>query len=1648
MKIKKVAVSLVLALALCLNLSSSFNVSAATNENQQTLQQYKLAIVSRLSTIEGNLNNKLSNQIGLLYDLRNLSEYMMYWQVISRYAEDLGFSDKEVVYYGQRIVAYVDLFNGKYDGKSDYNGVTSSSTEDKYKSLTLAFGDENATLDSRYNNLMSYCTQALSNTIPSYYSSVLASLDNDKPSGDEDKAQYLREHSQVLEQLYKCIIVFQDVPITLTNITPIQVGSSTHPTYSVDGSGNNNSLKQKITAIVEAHEELLQYGRKVSQKTSDESLDVNTDETPIEMFTNIELDGNGEYVFPSEVELSQTYLAMLATSSVYTPFKSYVGSPEFTNALMSLADNDTQGNALVKAYNSVKDYRKPLYKREIDSNGATTGPAKLITIEEFIEDIENGSNGALVTVQGDFHYNSEVQAWIYSQNELTYDYSIGTQFKEQETDDNKSDTKTPASEPDNSTRLDLGDSVTVNASELPVYNEVDLSDNKTMIKTLENIIFVGDSRCNGLQSAVITQGVSIAELNSNNVYFVDKDGAGYAWLKNTAEITINSILQANPGVKFTIVINLGVNDLGHSKEYYEELNRLATDEWSSSNVVVQSVGAVDDQKAADTGSSASNSLIVSFNSTMEAGLSQDIQFVDTTKDMLNSDASGLQSGYASTDGIHYTSNTYLKILRELLPKIVDTNQQSGSQTAEGLSPVTTESTDDNTEDSKNDKQDTELVADDLDSAIYAYDTITDVNYLTQPVMFYGIGYSRDRDNMTTAIMKNVIANTANLSAIKNKDSRYLYVNVFGDIVTDDNLVVLPGSSNPIIYRSGVSYNPYTVAFMNAYPNVMNRGSYFRVASESDIGKYVFLSENVNEDVRDATIKCSLVVDSNNIEDTKLLSSMPLEPVFYTNTTDSNKILSGRRSIFRSFASWTQSGIYSYNVVQKTSNPIVNEMLIFPYNSSEDTDFIIAGVIARNMYEYFSYSRTDYTYDNVLNLNDNYLTHVFIISGSFGNKNPIAYTNDKALEYKQFVSTKGEQLKEQLVNFSNDMVESVATTSGTIGMDSSFEDPILGRVLRILRENFAMLAVLVFLVLLVAFMKYHRDFMELLVTSGVVLGILAVFVWILPVYLPMVYNFLLDKTSTITAYKVLALTTDEERASKNLSINIDSNGNYKYNTASLTLYKVSVNELSDFYDNLNIEAKDVTAGKTSVINQESGLFVEGDSLKVNVDILFNTLPITGRYVTVNGGYSWQLSAMKSVSNNMDYYTPYYYFVDNFINKLNLLAQVYELPRSTITWVEGENPDNYLVYSYVNSPVFLTPGNYGVTEPEDAEEYMEDYQAFLAESDELKAVLTAVFGDNTDWLGIAPVFTDLSEEDKGTLWALTMQDNGYYDENWVPNEDKINDLIYYVNTQTKDFVFDMEDLIGTISDETMIKIISLRALTAFNQRVSQFKHWLYPFSIDYAEIELGDLLNAVFVDNYSKYVVNERNMAEYVADKHSWFVLIVFDVLVILMFLITNVIKIMVPVLYLLFGVILFIRFISLGNLKTPIKGYLKVSGSLFMVYTIFNLSFWLFASMDGSVWSIVLAVLVASVSLYVVLQTVFAVFMNVLDFGDREISAKITNLGDKFRFGDLFNNLKFNTVNLTHQKQNNAVPYRHNSSKDSRYSIDASVDSIYSDRNFQ
>lgn len=185
-----------------------------------------------------------------------------------------------------------------------------------------------------------------------------------------------------------------------------------------------------------------------------------------------------------------------------------------------------------------------------------------------------------------------------------------------------------------------------------IYNQFrgQESDADTSSGISGRIIWVGDSRTVGMKNAV-SQG--------NNKWICDI-GKEYKWFVNTGIKSVNKILSDSD----TIVVNMGVNDIGNYEKYVSKLNELAANDWSKAkNIIVMSVNPVDEAKC-NGRYNITNGQIEKFNSYLKSNLRKKITYVDTYTSLLNH--------IETEDGLHYSSSTY----QTIYSKIRDTSTES------------------------------------------------------------------------------------------------------------------------------------------------------------------------------------------------------------------------------------------------------------------------------------------------------------------------------------------------------------------------------------------------------------------------------------------------------------------------------------------------------------------------------------------------------------------------------------------------------------------------------------------------------------------------------------------------------------------------------------------------------------------------------------------------------------------------------------------------------------------------------------------------------------------------------------------------------------------------------------------------------------
>ena len=154
-------------------------------------------------------------------------------------------------------------------------------------------------------------------------------------------------------------------------------------------------------------------------------------------------------------------------------------------------------------------------------------------------------------------------------------------------------------------------------------------------------IFIGDSRTEGMKQAV----------NSEDVWSC-KISQGFQWMKDTGVPMIESEITENTAV----VILMGVNDTYNVHKYISYINEKA-EEWNQIGATTYFVSV----NPIESDPYITNTEIEEFNQLLKSGLTA-AHYIDTYNDLMI-------NGFKTTDGIHYTKETYRQIYKLIKDKL-------------------------------------------------------------------------------------------------------------------------------------------------------------------------------------------------------------------------------------------------------------------------------------------------------------------------------------------------------------------------------------------------------------------------------------------------------------------------------------------------------------------------------------------------------------------------------------------------------------------------------------------------------------------------------------------------------------------------------------------------------------------------------------------------------------------------------------------------------------------------------------------------------------------------------------------------------------------------------------------------------------------
>jgi uncharacterized protein YgiM (DUF1202 family) len=199
------------------------------------------------------------------------------------------------------------------------------------------------------------------------------------------------------------------------------------------------------------------------------------------------------------------------------------------------------------------------------------------------------------------------------------------------------------------TEVVLDQSQSLTTDELVVVNELEQaattavqSKNYILNSSIDGsgTVFIGDSRTVGMYQAI----------RDNTSLWVGAVGKGRDWFVKYGSV------QADPYITSgtRVVINLGVNDTGQIKKYITDMNSICQT-WIDRGATIYYVSV----NPLDYSKYVTNENIVSFNSSLQAGLSSDIKWIDTYSYLVD-------NGYATVDGIHYSKETSKSIYQYII----------------------------------------------------------------------------------------------------------------------------------------------------------------------------------------------------------------------------------------------------------------------------------------------------------------------------------------------------------------------------------------------------------------------------------------------------------------------------------------------------------------------------------------------------------------------------------------------------------------------------------------------------------------------------------------------------------------------------------------------------------------------------------------------------------------------------------------------------------------------------------------------------------------------------------------------------------------------------------------------------------------------
>lgn len=935
--------------------------------------------------------------------------------------------------------------------------------------------------------------------------------------------------------------------------------------------------------------------------------------------------------------------------------------------------------------------------------------------------------------------------------------------------------------------------------------------------------------------------------------------------------------------------------------------------------------------------------------------------------------------------------------------------------------------------------------------------------------------------LTSVILNNAAMDNKGDMHIENKDTEMIFLNGLGDIVLSDGTVVLPAIANPILYEyteqsgeektnSSWGYYPYTATMLNHYPALrVSADKKAYVSSTNNVGKYV-LTRNDNSL---EAVKIYGVTASDQMQ-TGITDRVRVGLIGVNSFSVESDVTSVRQPMgyyaadignIRQFLGYVfDRPEYLVYTPQQNGEGIPLFPLNYDSADMQQSYLSLAGPIVTSAVRYVS--TADSSSASVRTSSGRFRVESFIedfaAQGMMGNQYSETMVKNYQLSYEQLVDDQYGRLTRLIQDLTSDAVATLGRIDGVLAIKNGYESGFFNLIMDFIQRAYLLIAVALFIVIAVKFLRGHYSLFYVAMIGALVFASFQVYAVWMPTAVPAAYNFFVNDVIEDVVWNTVTVKSEEYENTYRDSDRVDvQTGEPRPYTATITLYKMTQAEMESIAEQAAVSVNDIRTGKPVFLDEDAGIFVQGDAIKMSIDKLLANNAMRGLYqsqweqvdsgasdseiepIDVQGnGNPYIIKLTNPYVSLESYYTPFCQFERAFLVNLNNFSNIFRVDRQTYRYDNYVYKDAFLFNAFTNSAIF--------TSPDDAENDYANLRLNVRE-DTILGDRTATVEDIIalceqhmqpfeDWLNLRSVFFQPSDAMKQSLWGQMLLRQDYYSNDWTmtqEQEEKVSDLIRYVNDQTKQFVIRNSQQLNFCSDENAIKLVSLFATTCFTHRVSEIGYWLYPNYINASDIELVDVLYGAMTSLEDRNSSTDGDVVNTVTlHLGAWGAILV---LLITLFssLFIFILTYLVPVLYALFGIILVYKLINSEQSIGVVKGYVKVTFVTVLLYLVYSFGLKL-VGMFGYAWYGYLGcLLVTALCLYFLFFVCLAVVTNPLELGNDTLARNLFGALDRLT-GHRLSKLTSNSLHI-HSRNSYGMglnqgirAYAHGASIDDRY----------------